>query len=114
MILESFKPDIPYSVQAIPDFGDDDLWRGFIVENIDFDVVYTNSDNESRIFTGAGVAVERIPFFDRDVYSATNVREHMSSNDSWTSLVPSGTVVVVEKLQGISRIRALSQSMGEQ
>jgi nicotinamide-nucleotide adenylyltransferase len=107
MIEESFKPKICHEIIAIPDVDDDRQWIQNVVDGIEFDVIYTNADHERKIFESAGIGIRDIPFFDRMVYSATNVRKHILDDSSWRDLVPQGTVDVIERVDGIGRIRAL-------
>ena len=107
MFLGSLKGGKKYELVAIPDFGDDEKWIEWIKENIEFDVFWTNSPNERRIFEEAGCRVNHIPLFDRDEYSATEVRRRMLEGGDWRKLVPDGTKAVIDAIDGIGRIAGL-------
>ncbi|MFH0861576.1 MAG: nicotinamide-nucleotide adenylyltransferase [Candidatus Altiarchaeota archaeon] len=108
MFQGSLKSGKKFELVPIPDFGDDEKWIAWIKENIEFDVFWTNSPNERRIFEEAGCKVNHIPFFDRDEYSATEVRRRMMEGGDWERLVPAGTAKVIERLGGGQRLRSLS------
>lgn len=108
MIKESFESDTPYEIKRIPDFGDDEKWVSWIIENISFDKVITNSVNERRIFEDADVKVVDVPFYDRDVFSATNVRQRIIDGKEWATLLPTGTIKVLEEVDGRHRVKKLS------
>ena len=92
MIKRSVNIEIPYEIKRIPDFDDNELWVKWIIENLRFDVFMTNSGNEKEVFTKAGIQVEDIPFFDRETYSASEVRKRILGDGDWSSLLPAGTI----------------------
>jgi nicotinamide-nucleotide adenylyltransferase len=108
MIKESLKLPISYDIKRIPDFGDNRAWIKWVQENINFDVFWTNSPNEEKIFQEAGRKVQEIPFFDREPYSATEVRERILKDGDWATLLPQGTVKALGAIDGIYRIKNLS------
>ena len=108
MLKESLRIKPPYEIRRIPDFGDNRLWISWVRENIRFDTFYTNSPIERKIFQDAGLAVEVAPFFDRDKYSATEVRRRILEDEDWMSLLPEGTIAVLSTIDGIFRIKKLS------
>jgi len=108
MLRESLDLKIPYELKRIPDFGDNGRWISWIMENIGFDVFMTNSSAERRIFEDADLKVESIPFFNREVYWATEVRRRILEDEDWASLLPQGTVRVLGAIDGIYRIKRLN------
>ena len=109
MLKESLNIKTPYEIKRIPDFGDNDKWIEWIKENIGFDVLFTNSENEKEIFTKAGFKVNPLPLVDRETYSATEVRERILGGGDWSSLLPTGTIKVLGRVDGRHRIRQLSK-----
>jgi len=49
------------------------------------------------------------PLFNRKVYSGTEVRRRMLEDGDWKSLLPPQVVDVIEEIDGINRIKHLSQ-----
>lgn len=95
-------------VFPITDIHNEPRWVEHVVDAAPaFDVVYTSSDLEARLFSGAGYRVVRIPFFERDAYRGTDIRGKMASDESWQALVPIETVKVVEEVGGVARIKKI-------
>ncbi len=112
MVRRSLATAVGYSFERIPDFGDAGKWIGWIRENISFDVFMTNSETEERIFSRAGFRVKPLPFYKRDIYSATAVRKAIVSGGDYTRLLPQGTLGVLESIGGIQRIALLENRKG--
>jgi nicotinamide-nucleotide adenylyltransferase len=97
-----------YEIKPIPDFGNNEKWVKYIIENMPkFDVVYTNAPNEKKIFRNANIQVRNVPLFNRTVYNATSVRRAISSGKNWEELVPKGTASVIKKVNGVKRMTDL-------
>jgi len=109
MIESCFTPGVPVECVGIPDFGDDNRWVGHVLDNIEFDVFYTNSVNEKRIFEEAGVAVEEVPFYGRDRHIARHVREKMVLGGDWQSLVPKCVEKIIAEVGGVERVKSLRE-----
>jgi nicotinamide-nucleotide adenylyltransferase len=109
MIKESVDLKKPYEIKRIPDFGDNGRWVAWVRENLSFDAYMTNSPNERAIFQEAGFKVLDMPFFDRGLYSATEVRGRILEDRDWASLLPQGTIKVLSTIDGVFRIKKLSQ-----
>jgi len=75
-----------------------------------FNVVFSNEPLTTRLFTEKGYPVKNIPFFDRQLYMSTIVREKMLKDDSWTDLVPKSVVDFIREIDGVNRIRDLSKT----
>jgi nicotinamide-nucleotide adenylyltransferase len=108
MIKESLRLPISFDIKRIPDFGDNKAWAKWVEANISFDVFWTNSQNEREIFLDEGRKVQEIPFFDRETYSASEVRKRILEDGDWSTLLPQGTVKVLGTIDGIYRIKNLS------
>jgi len=109
---EMVRKSVPfrnYEIAGIPDFGDDEKWVAWIKGNLKFDVAYTNSESERRIFEHAGIKVKEIPFFEREKYSAVEIRSRIAGGMEWKSLVPQGTFELLIKVNGVERIRQLEK-----
>jgi len=86
-------------------------WAPFVVSQVPrFDIVFTNEPLTSRLFKEQGYRVERIPFFDRTKYSATEIRKRILSGKNWKSLVPKSVAELLVKFGGIERIKELAMS----
>jgi len=76
-----------------------------------FDVVFTNDPLSYRLFNEAGIDVRRIPFFKREVYNATRIRELMiRGEEKWRSYVPKEVSKFIDEIHGVERLRFLATS----
>lgn len=75
-----------------------------------FQIVYTNEPLTKRLFMEASYKVKGIPFFERQFFSSTIVREKMLIDDSWKTLVPKSVASFITEIDGVNRIRELSLS----
>lgn len=75
-----------------------------------FEVVYSNEPLTCRLFMEAGFPVKSIPFSKRHLYLATEVRERILRNESWTELVPNSVANYIREIDGVGRIRDLAKT----
>jgi nicotinamide-nucleotide adenylyltransferase len=75
-----------------------------------FHIVYTNEPLTKRLFMEAGYKVKGIPFFERQFYSSTIVREKMLLDDSWQTLVPKTVADFITEIDGVNRLRELNRT----
>jgi nicotinamide-nucleotide adenylyltransferase len=75
-----------------------------------FNVVYSNESLTRRLFMEKGYKVKNIRFFERKNYNSTLVREKMLKDESWTSLVPKSVAQFITEIDGVNRLRDLSQT----
>ena len=73
-----------------------------------FDAIYTNNDLTARLFREAGIEVRRPTLYDREKYSGKRVRQTMVEEGDWQSLVPEGTIMVMEEIDGSNRVKELA------
>ncbi len=73
-----------------------------------FEVVYSNEPLTRRLFTEAGYNVLQIPYFDREVYSSTVIREKMVKDQDWAKLVPKSVREFILEIDGVNRLRDLA------
>jgi nicotinamide-nucleotide adenylyltransferase len=100
-----------YLIIPIRDVHIHATWVPFIVSQTPkFDVVFTNEALTSRLFKEREYKVERIPFLQRDDYSATEIRKRILKGRNWESLVPKSVAELLVKIHGIERIRELAVS----
>lgn len=75
-----------------------------------FDIVYTNEPLTRRLFVEAGCKVNAVPFHQRKIYSATEIRKRMLSDKGWEELVPESVAQFIKEIKGIQRIDDLSKT----
>jgi len=101
-----------YMIIPVPDTnGVHSIWVSQVISYIPkFDVVFTNEPLTRRLFIEAGFKVESIPFFDREIFSATEIRRRMLEDSDWEKLVPRSVADVIKSINGVERLRSLALS----
>jgi nicotinamide-nucleotide adenylyltransferase len=75
-----------------------------------FNLLYSNEPLTRRLFMEAGYLVKNIPLFDRKEYDSTIVRKKMIKDESWTDLVPRSVAEFIIEIDGVNRLRDLTQT----
>ena len=100
----------PSKWMAIPiaDADSHSLWVSTVESMVPkFDAVFTNDALTFLLFKEQGIDVKAVPYLDRSMYSATNVRDRILERKDWESLVPPQVARLVKKFGGVERVRAL-------
>ena len=100
-----------YYLIPVRDLRIHDLWVPYLVSQTPrFEVVFSNEPITSRLFKEAGYRVEPIPFYDRETYSSTEIRERVVRGESWEKLVPGTVAAYIKSVFGDERLRELALS----
>ena len=100
-----------YMIIPIEDINDNRLWVQHVVTLIPpIDIVFTNDKLSNYLFTKAGYKTEFVNEFDRNKYSATEVRKRIREGGDWESLVPKSVAEIIKKLNGVERIKTIDIS----
>jgi nicotinamide-nucleotide adenylyltransferase len=103
--------DLPTYVVPIEDLDRNAVWVSHVRSmSPAFDVAYSNNPLVVRLFEEAGVEVRQSPMFRREVLEGTEIRERMESGDDWRAHLPDPVVEVVEEIDGVGRIRQVSDT----
>ncbi len=82
-----------------------DAWTSWVETLVpEYEIVFTNDPLTARLFRAKQVLVEEISLLDRKIFSATEVRRRIASNEDWKKLVPPSVARIIEKVGGVSRI----------
>ena len=77
-------------IVSIPDDPDDDEWLRIVKKEAGrFDVGIGNNEWTNGIFERVGIPVVRIPYFKRDLYEGTKIRERIKRRESLDDVIPS-------------------------
>lgn len=100
-----------YIVTPLPDAEFHMVWVAHLLSQTPaFQVAFTNEPLTARLLREAGVHVEKIPFFQRETYTATEVRRRMLNSENWKSLLPRAVADYLERIDGVERINEISLS----
>ena len=104
------SPD-KYIVMPLSDQEFHKVWVAHLLSQTpEFQAAYTNEPLTGLLLKEAGVRVEKIPFFHRDLYTSTEVRTRMLNGGDWGTLLPKSVVAYLKKIGGEDRIREISHS----
>jgi len=92
----------------VPDVNIHKLWVSQIINYVPgFIRVYSNEPLTCRLFIEEGFEVDPAPFYEREIYSATEVRNRIFNGENWEELVPESVSQIIKDIDGIERMRAL-------
>ncbi|WP_247729409.1 nicotinamide-nucleotide adenylyltransferase [Halovivax limisalsi] len=113
MMLTKSLADFDLVTYAVPieDLERNSVWVSHVESmSPDFDVAYSNNPLVIQLFREAGVEVRQSPMYNRGVLEGSEVRERMTEDGDWESLVPDAVVEIVEEIDGIERIQMVSDT----
>ena len=100
-----------YQIVPVTDINIHPLWVSYVTSYIPkFDLVFSNEPLTSRLFRETKSSVECIPYFQRNVYSSTEIRKRMVSNEDWASLMPKSASDYIKEISGVERIIELTRT----
>lgn len=75
-----------------------------------FDKVYSGNEYVEMLLADAGIRVIKPEFLDRKQYNATRIRKMIIEDKDWQKLVPKAVSSIIEKLNGVNRLKIISKS----
>jgi nicotinamide-nucleotide adenylyltransferase len=115
MIKESLDADDEADVRRIliipvPDIDVHSLWTHQVDMLVPkYDVVFANDLFTLMLFREQGVKAIEAPLYMRDEMAATEIRKRMATEKNWEDLVPKPVSKVIKEINGIERVKAISQ-----
>lgn len=86
-------------------------WAGYLRASLPrFDAVYSGNGYVAMLLRDSGIRVVRPRFLDRDRYRASAIRGMMVGGGDWRSRVPAAVSGVIDRIDGVGRLRALAAS----
>jgi nicotinamide-nucleotide adenylyltransferase len=73
-----------------------------------YDVVFTNNKFTGYLFIQRNITVTEPKLLNRDDLSGTEIRRRMLKNIKWTHLVTEQTQIVIQKINGVERVKKLA------
>ncbi|MCD6515267.1 MAG: nicotinamide-nucleotide adenylyltransferase [Candidatus Odinarchaeota archaeon] len=108
-LLSENIPITRFWIVPIPDVNNNDIWVSHVKAlSPTFNVVYSNNSLVTLLFEKEGYEVRKIPFLERDKYSATYIRKLMLENKPWEHLVPKVIVDYIKEIKGPERLQTLA------
>jgi nicotinamide-nucleotide adenylyltransferase len=111
MISESLKYSgiENFKIISIPDIHNYPKWVDHILSiTSDFDVVISNSQLTKHLFEEKNLPVKETEYYERDNYSGSEIRRRIINDLEWETLVPPPVVNIIKEIDGINRLKKLS------
>jgi nicotinamide-nucleotide adenylyltransferase len=103
--------DLPTYVVPLEDINRNAVWVSHVESMCpDFDVAYSNNPLVLRLFEESGIEVRQSPMFDRDRLEGSEIRERMIEDRPWRDRVPDPVVRTIEEINGVQRLRHVSDT----
>ena len=100
-----------YYLIPVPDVAMHSVWVSQVIAYTPpFEIVFSNEPLTCRLFREAGIKVETIPFYHREVYSSTEVRQRMVTDEDWKGLLPYNVSKIIEDIGGVERLKELAMT----
>ena len=115
MIKESLDEDSEADIRRIliipvPDIDVHSLWTHQVDMLVPkYDVVFANDLFTVMLFRERRVRVIEAPLYRRDEMAATQIRRKMVAEGPWENLVPTPVIKVIKEINGVERVKAISQ-----
>ena len=92
-------------VYYVPDTGDHDKWTHHVDSIVPkYDVVFSNDDFTLSLYKKREIKTIPVPLLQRETVSGTHIREMISQDKDWSSLVPEGTRNVLLRINARQRL----------
>jgi nicotinamide-nucleotide adenylyltransferase len=100
-------------ISCIPDTqSPEENWGLIVLDRVPrIDIAFSNDPETVRCLKEVGIHVENVPFFKREVYEATKIRELILKGDSsWRSLVPESSLDFLIEVDFEGRVRRFMEN----
>jgi nicotinamide-nucleotide adenylyltransferase len=100
-----------YYTVSVPDCEMHTTWVS-VVRTLSpkFDVVFSNEPLTRRLFKEEGYKIMGIQLYERNLYSATEIRKRMLAGKNWEKLVPKSVATYIKEIKGIERLLELTKT----
>ena len=103
-----------YKIYFIPDIHNYSKWVSHVESIVPkFDIVISNNSSTNKLFSEKGYTIRNTPLFDRKKYSGKVIRKRMIKGKKWKNYVPKRVAEVIEKINGVERLKKLSGGLHE-
>lgn len=96
----------PYEIYPIPDINCYPAWPYYVKAILpSFDCLFVHSETVLRLFKGTRTKLRRVKEFNKDEWSATEVRRRIRKDKEWKHLVPEEVGEFLEEINIKERLR---------
>ncbi len=95
------------TIFPVPDIGDDSKWVEHVKVLVPrFSIVFSGNGFVIKLFKKEGYKAEKVDFLEG--INGTDVRDKIIKNKDWKTLVPEEAAKVIDKVNGVKRIKKIS------
>ncbi len=99
-----------YRIVPVQDIAMNFVWVRYLVMLLPrFDYAVARNPLVTSLFSDYGIRVVTPPFFERERYNATRVRELMLNGGEWERLVPPPVADYIKQINGVERLRRIAE-----
>jgi nicotinamide-nucleotide adenylyltransferase len=99
-----------YRIVLISDIHNPPKWVDHVLSIVsDFDIVISNNSLTKSLFSEKGFDVKETPLYSKDRYSGKEIRKRIINGGKWDNLVPKEVLDIIEKIDGVKRLKELSK-----
>ncbi len=112
MLSDSLRDEgiAEFSIIPVEDLNRYSVWVTHVVSMVPpFKRVYSNNPMTRRLFEEAGYEVRKLPMYNRNIYSGTEVRRRIAIGEEWRDLVPLAVAKIIDAVDGVGRIRDITE-----
>ena len=102
-----------YFIVPIPDVNNNNQWISYLISYLPkFSVIYSNNPLVTLLTEHfEKIQIKSIPLLNREMWSATSIRQKIIANDnSWEKVVPESVKKIIADVNGIQRIQLLAKN----
>ncbi len=109
-LAESNIDPSQYYIIPMQDINFNAIWVSHVkMMTPPFSVVYSGNPLVKQLFSEEGFEVKQPPLYDRLHLSGTEVRRRILNDENWEELVPKATVNLISEINGVERLKNLSE-----
>ncbi len=96
----------PYEIYPIPDIECYPAWPYYVMAILpSFDCLYVHSKTVLRLFEGTRTKLRKVDEFNKEEWSATEVRRRIREGEDWESLVPEEVAKYLKEINMKERLK---------
>ncbi|MFX0079089.1 MAG: nicotinamide-nucleotide adenylyltransferase [Candidatus Hermodarchaeota archaeon] len=109
-VLEELEiPCLRFQIIPVPDIHNYRKWVNHVKQYVPpFGIVYTGSETTRQLFSEQKHQVKKIDLRKKEALSGTEIRRRMIRGEDWDSLVPRTVLKLIQRFDGVQRVRSLS------
>jgi nicotinamide-nucleotide adenylyltransferase len=109
-VLEELEvPCSRFQIIPVPDIHNYRKWVNHVKQYVPpFGIVYTGSETTRQLFSEQKHQVKKIVLRKKEALSGTEIRRRMIRGEDWDSLVPRTVLKLIQRFDGVQRVRSLS------